>query len=55
MIYVQRKDYQFKQLETVDQFETRKEALATVKEYRIADTSARYYLSQRPCKEWSKS
>lgn len=50
MVYVQRKDG--KDLETVDEFETWKEARETVKEYRISDTSAEYYLSSRPCKAW---
>lgn len=50
MIYIQRKDS--RQLETVDQFETRKEARAMLAEYRTADTSAHYYLSSRPCKDW---
>ena len=48
--YIQRKD--LNGLETVDEFETFKEALAMLKEYRIGDTSAEYYLSTRCCKEW---
>ena len=48
--YIQRKDG--RQIETVDQFDTRKEALAMVKEYRIADPSASFSLSRRPCKGW---
>ena len=50
MIYIQRRS---STLETVDEFETRKEALAMLKEYRLADRSATYYLSTRPCKAWS--
>jgi len=50
MNYIQRKDG--KQLETVDQFETRKEAREMVKEYRMSDPSAHYYISSRPCKDW---
>lgn len=50
MIYIQRKDN--RQLETVDEFETRKEAHAMLAEYRMADPSAHYYLSSRPCKDW---
>ena len=50
MTYIQRKDS--RQLETVDEFETRKEARAMLAEYRMADPSARYYLSSRPCKDW---
>ena len=34
-------------LETVDEFESRKEAINNLKEYRIYDTSAFYYLSQK--------
>ena len=51
MVYIQRKDAH--QLETVDEFETRKEALTMLKEYRISDHSAEYYLSSRPCKAWN--
>ena len=50
MIYIQRKEC--RQLETVDQFETRKEAREMLKEYRMSDPSASYYLSSRPCKDW---
>lgn len=50
MIYIQRRS---STLETVDEFETRKEALAMLKEYRLADRSAAYYLSTRPCKAWT--
>ena len=49
MIYIQRKS---STLETVDEFETLKEALAMLKEYRLADWSATYYLSTRPCLAW---
>lgn len=52
MIYVQRKGNG--QLETVDEFETRKEALLMLTEYRIADSYAEYYLSSRPCNDWKK-
>ncbi len=49
--YIQRKDG--RQLETVDEFDTRKEARAMLAEYRTADPSAEYYLSSRPCKDWA--
>jgi hypothetical protein len=49
-IYIQRKDSNG--LETVDQFETRKEARAMVKEYALSDPSATYYTSARPCRHW---
>ena len=45
MRYIQRKDYDGN-LETVDEFESRKEAINNLKEYRIYDTSAYYYISQ---------
>lgn len=50
--YIQRKDGLY--LETVDEFSTRKEARAMLAEYRMADPSALYYLSSRPCKSWNK-
>ncbi len=40
------------QRETVDEFETRKEALAMLNEYRLSDRSALYYISSRPFKSW---
>lgn len=49
--YIQRKDR--RQLETVDEFDTRKEARAMLAEYRMADPYAHYYLSSRPCKDWA--
>lgn len=51
MKYIQRKDSHI--LETVDQFETVKEARRMLIEYRISDTSASYYISSRACKNWS--
>jgi len=53
MIYIQRKDSNG--LETVDEFSTRKEAVAMVKEYRLSDPYAQYYLSSRACKAWRKA
>lgn len=50
MVYIQRKGAGY--LETVDQFETRKEARAMLSEYQLSDYSAIYYLSSRACKEW---
>ena len=50
MHYIQRK--QGKQLETVDEFEKYKEAKEMLKEYRISDYSAKYYISSRACKAW---
>lgn len=48
--YIQRK--QGRDIETVDEFATRKEARAAVQEYRISDPSAEYYISSRACKHW---
>lgn len=42
-------------LETVDEFETLKEARAMLDEYRYADPPAHYYISTRPCKAWKES
>jgi len=50
MIYIQRKDAYG--LETVDEFETRKEAKEMLKEYQLSDKAASYYLSSRACKAW---
>lgn len=50
MVYIQRKDSNG--LETVDQFDTYQEARAMLKEYRISDSYASYYLSSRACKAW---
>lgn len=49
-VYVNRKGQGYK--ETVDEFETRKEARAMLAEYRMSDPSAEFYLSSRPCKGW---
>ena len=50
MRYIQRKDSEG--LETVDQFDTYREAREMVKEYRMSDRSAEFYISNRPCKGW---
>lgn len=50
MLYIQRKDG--RDLETVDEFQTRKEARAMLAEYRLSDSSAEFYISQRCCKNW---
>ena len=51
MIYIQRKA-QGQKLETVDSFETRKEARAMLKEYQISDRYATYYISTRACRDF---
>ena len=53
MRYIQRKDPEG--LETVDQFDTDKEAREMVKEYRMSDKSAAFYISTRPCKGWNNT
>ncbi len=50
MHYIKRKDA--RQLETVDEFDTYKEAHAMLTEYRMSDPAANYYISSRPCKAW---
>lgn len=51
MKYIQRRDGQTRQLETVDEFETMKEAKLMLKEYRMIG-DAHYYISSRACKDW---
>lgn len=53
MTYIQRKGDGY--LETVDEVETHNEALAMLKEYRMSDPSAHYYLSSRACGNWRES
>lgn len=48
--YIQRKEG--RELETVDEFETRKEAREMLAEYRMADPTAHHYISTRCCKSW---
>lgn len=50
LYYIQRREG--RNLETVDEFTTRKEANEMVKEYRMADPTAEHYVSTRPCKAW---
>ena len=51
-IYINRKDC-YGNLETVDEFtEGRKYAIEMLKEYRLCDRSAHYYMSQKLCKNW---
>ena len=38
--------------ETVDEFDTMKEARECLKEYRAADLSGHYYISIRACADW---
>lgn len=50
MKYIQRRDEYG--VETVDEFETMKEAREMIVEYKMSDPSASYYISQRSCKDW---
>lgn len=50
MFYIQRRDG--RQLETVDEFTTRREARAMLAEYRMSDPAGAYYLSTRACRAW---
>ncbi len=53
MTYIQRKSG--RDLETVDEFETYREARKMLSEYRLSDPSAEYYLSSRACNAWKDS
>ena len=53
--YIQRRSINHNYLETVDEFESRKEAEATLHEYQLRDYSANYYISSRCCKAWRES
>jgi hypothetical protein len=48
--YIQRKGDGY--LETVDEFETMKEARIMLFEYKLSDPYAIYYISSRCCKDW---
>jgi hypothetical protein len=39
-------------LETVNEFETRKEARAMLKKYQLSNWAGFYYISTRACKNW---
>ena len=52
MIYINRRGQGY--TETVDEFETRKEAREMIIEYRMADPSARFWMSQRCCRDWAE-
>ena len=54
MKYIQRKDCNGN-TETVDEFASRKEGIKMLKEYRISDKSAFFYISQKPCRDWQES
>lgn len=50
MRYIQRRGDGY--LETVDEFTTYREAREMLKEYRLSDPSAYFYISQRCCAAW---
>jgi len=52
MFYIQRRSIDHGYLETIDEFESRKEATAMQHKYQLADYSADYYVSTRCCKAW---
>jgi len=50
--YIQRRGDRY--IETVDEFDTPKEAAAMLADYRLADPSASYYISSRACRSWQE-
>lgn len=50
--YIQRRGNGY--LETVDECDTRREARQLLAEYQLSDPYATYYLSSRPCRNWSE-
>jgi len=54
MYYIQRTDQQTRQLETVDEFTTKKEANNMRYEYVMSDRFANYRISTKPCKDWKE-
>ena len=52
-LFIQRKGQGYR--ETVDEFDTWKEAKKMVREYQMSDPCAEYYISSRPCREWKGS
>jgi len=51
-VYVQMKQ-SGRDLETVDEFETWKEAREMLQEYQMCDLYSEYYLSRRCCRDWA--
>lgn len=50
MFYIQRRTG--KQLETIDEYETRKEATDACREYNLVDKFAYHYVSRRACNSY---
>ena len=56
MPYINRYEYGHRiSIETVDQFETRAEAVKMLAEYRMADRMAEYAISRRATRDWYES
>lgn len=53
--YVNRRSINHNYIETIDEFKSLPEAHAMAREYELADYSAEYYVSRRPCKAWLES
>ena len=49
--YIQRRD-NTNTVETIDEFETAKEAYKSAREYNLADPTAVHYVAKKPCKAW---
>jgi hypothetical protein len=52
--YIQRRDHT-NIVETVDEFETAKEAHKAAREYNLSDTTAVHYVAKKPTKAWLES
>ena len=50
--YIQRRGNGY--LETVDEFDTMKEARAMLREYQLSDSEGGYYISSRACGNWKE-
>lgn len=53
--FVQRRDRSRGDLETVDEFTTRREAVEMCDEYRLSDPAGVYYISSRACRGWEQA
>jgi hypothetical protein len=52
--YIQRRDNS-NTVETIDEFETAKEAYRAAREYNLADPTAVHYVAKKACKAWLES
>ena len=52
--YIQRRDYT-NTVETIDEFETAKEAYRAAREYNLADPTAVHYVAKKACKAWREN